>query len=67
MQRRAAHIVAWLGFITLIVLHLDFWRPQVVHLYGGILPGEVGYRLLWMAAAWGLLLFVCSQLWEESS
>lgn len=65
MQRRGALAIAWVGFAALVILHFDFWRPQHVQLHGGFFPGEIGYRLLWMAAAWGFLLFICSHLWEE--
>ncbi len=67
MQRRIALGIAWFGFATLLALHIDYWRPQRVIVYGGVLPEEIGYRMLWMAGAWILLLFVCARLFEDRS
>ena len=52
---RGKRVVAWLGFAALLALHLDFWRPQrpdEVTLYFGWVPGELAWRLVWMALAW---------------
>lgn len=59
--------IAWAGFILLIVLHLDFWRPQRAVLYFGWLPEDLAYRLLWMLAAWVYLLFFTAKIWREEA
>jgi hypothetical protein len=58
---RARRVAAWIGFLVLLALHLDFWRPQRVRLWAGWLPEELAWRLGWMALAWAYLLFVCSR------
>ncbi|MFP6686503.1 MAG: hypothetical protein VB934_17415 [Polyangiaceae bacterium] len=40
-------VIAWSGGVLLLIFHLDFWRPQRVVLYGGLLPEELLYRLVW--------------------
>jgi len=50
---------AWGGFAGLLLLHLDFWRPQRVVLYLGWIPEEIVYRLGWVGLAWLYLLFLC--------
>ena len=50
---------AWLGFVTLILLHLDFWREQRPILYLGWSPEERGYRMFWLGLAWRYLLYFC--------
>ncbi len=65
---RGKRVVAWLGFAALLALHLDFWRPQrpdEVTLYFGWVPGELAWRLVWMALAWAYLLFVLRFVWIE--
>jgi hypothetical protein len=67
MARRTFHrIVGWVGFLALLVLHLDFWRGQRTVLYFGWLPEEVAYRLGWMALAFAYLLYYCARLWPIS-
>ena len=67
MSRRTSSVLAWAGFALLLVLHVDFWRPQRVVFYLGWIPEELFYRLLWVLLAWGYLLFVCSVLWKRES
>lgn len=64
-RRRSDVLIAWGGFVVLLVLHLDFWRPQVVRVHFGWLPEELLYRLCWMVLAWVYLLFFCSRIWRE--
>lgn len=59
--------LAWAGFVLLIVLHLDFWRPQRAVLYFGWLPEDLAYRLVWMLAAWLYLLFFIAKVWTEEA
>lgn len=54
--------IAWGGLCALLVLHLDFWRPQRVVLYLGWIPEEIVYRLAWVLLAWVYLLFLCRRL-----
>ncbi len=56
---------AWVLGIGLVVLHLDFWRPQrdVVHL--GWIPEELAWRLAWMALATVYLWWFCARVWRE--
>ena len=65
MSRRLTVFLAWIGFGILLVLHLDFWRPQraVVHL--GWLPEELLYRLGWIVLAWLYLVYVCGFVWKR--
>jgi len=65
MGRRTTAILGWGGFLALLALHLDFWRPQRSVLLAGWLPEELAYRLGWIALAWLYLLFVCARLWGE--
>ena len=44
------------GAAALVLLHLDFWRPQRAILYFGWLPEEMAYRLVWVFLAWLYLL-----------
>lgn len=57
--------IAWSGFLFLIALHLDSWRPQRVVLYLGWIPEELVYRLCWVALVWVYLLFLTSRLRPE--
>jgi len=52
-----------LGFVALIVLHLDFWRPQRAELYFGWVPEELAYRLVWFALAWVYLVLFTRFVW----
>jgi len=57
--------IAWGGFLALLGLHLDFWRPQRVVLWFGWMPEELAYRLAWMALAWIYLVHVCAVVWRD--
>ena len=57
--------LAWAGFVFLLALHLDFWRPLGTTLYFGWLPEELGYRLLWIFLTWLYLLCFTAWLWPE--
>ena len=59
-------LVAWGGALLLLVLHLDFWRPQRPILYLGWIPEELAYRLAWTVLAWGYLIFFTHRIWLES-
>jgi hypothetical protein len=56
--------IAWAWGIVLLVLHVDFWRPQRAALHFGWLPEELLYRLGWMLLAWLYLLFFCGRVWR---
>ena len=57
--------IAWVSLVTLLVLHLDSWRPQRPVLYFSWLPEDVAYRLGWMLLAWLFLLFFTRYVWKE--
>lgn len=65
MSRRTTTWIAICGFVVLIVLHLDFWRPQRDTLLFGWLPEELAYRLAYCVLAWFYILFVCARVWRE--
>lgn len=58
--------LAWLGFLALLVLHLDFWREQRPELWAGWIPEDLLYRLVWMAAATVYLWWFTAKVWEGS-
>ncbi len=60
-------VIAWSGGVLLLILHLDFWRPQRVALYGGWLPEELLYRLVWMLLAWLYLMYFCARIWRSKA
>ena len=60
-------LFAWLGFVVLVFLHLDFWRPQRVELYWGWLPEEMAYRILWFIGDWLYVLYICGWVWQSSA
>jgi hypothetical protein len=63
---RAVHRwIGWGGFALLLVLHLDFWRPQRVEIWFGWVPEELLYRLVWMGLAWIYLVYVCAVHWRD--
>ena len=64
MSPRAHRLLAWGGFLGLLLLHLDFWRPQRVVVYMGWIPEELLYRCVWMLLAWAYLLYVCRVHWR---
>jgi len=53
--------IGWVGFVVLMALHLDSWRPQRVVLYLGWIPEEILYRLGWIGCVWIYLLFLTSR------
>ena len=63
-DRPRAHLLAWVGAALLVALHLDSWRPRRAVLWGGWMPEELGYRLLWMALAFAYLLWFCAAVWR---
>jgi hypothetical protein len=65
MSARGHRLVAWLWGLCLLGLHLDFWRPQRVVLYGGWLPEELAYRIVWLGLAWLFLLYFTAKVWRD--
>ena len=63
--RSASRALAWAGFLALLVLHLDFWRPQRDVLWFGWMPEELLWRLGWMGLAGLYLVFFCRRIWTE--
>ncbi len=59
--------LAWAGLLFLLVLHVDFWRPQRPVLYFGWLPEELAYRIAWMVLAWIYLMFFTSRVWKTEA
>ena len=57
--------IAAVGFVVLVVLHLDFWRPQSGQLLLGWLPVELAYRIAYVILAWIYMLWICSRVWPE--
>lgn len=64
-RRRLDRALAWAGLLVLLVLHVDFWRPQRPVLWLGWLPEELAYRLGWMLLAWLYLLFFTRWIWRS--
>jgi hypothetical protein len=64
MTRRTHIALAWLGFVALLALHLDFWREREARIVLGWMPHELAYRLAWMALAWLYLAYVCKFVWR---
>lgn len=67
MSRTVAFRVAAIGFLVLLALHLDFWRPQSARLLFGWLPEELAYRIGTILLAWIYILWICSRVWREES
>ena len=65
MGRRTTAILGWGGFLALLALHLDFWRPKRVEIYAGWLPEELLYRIVWMGLAWLYLLYFTAKVWPD--
>ena len=65
IARRPAIAVASIFFAVLLLLHLDFWRPQRPHLWFGWLPEELAVRIGAILLSWLLMLWVCSRVWVE--
>ena len=64
-KRRPVVWIAVLGFLLLVVLHLDFWRPQRLVFHLGWLPEELAYRIVYLLLAWLYMLFICWVVWDE--
>lgn len=62
---RWTRLLGWAGFVLLLVLHLDFWRPKRAEIWFGWMPEELLWRLVWMALAFAYLLFFCNRVWKE--
>ncbi len=62
---RRDRLLAWAGGLTLLALHLDFWRPQRVRLVLGWMPEDLAWRLAWMGLAALYLLFFCARVWRD--
>lgn len=67
MRRRVALWIASSSLVALVLLHLDFWRPQHARLLFGWFPEELAYRLVFIVLAWLYMLFVTARLWREGS
>ena len=57
-------ILASVGLVVMLVLHIDFWRPHSATVYAGWIPEELAYRLVWFLLAWLYLLFFCARIWR---
>ncbi|MEM7481059.1 MAG: hypothetical protein AAF481_07770 [Acidobacteriota bacterium] len=57
--------LAWAGLAALLILHLDFWRPQRPVLYFGWLPEEMAWRLAWLVLACLYLIFFTTEVWRD--
>ena len=64
MSRRAAVTIAQIGFVVLLLLHLDFWRPQSTAFVFGV-PVELAYRCGYLLLAWGYMWFLCARVWPD--
>jgi len=62
---RAVRALAWIGFLALLILHLDFWRPRGSGIWFGWMPEELAWRLGWIVLAVGYLLFFTTAVWRE--
>lgn len=65
MSHRTANALAWAGGLALVVLHLDFWRPQRAVLHLGWVPEELLWRVGWMVLAGLYVLWLCAAVWRE--
>lgn len=65
MSPRINNLLAWVGGLALVALHLDFWRERGTGLLMGWLPEELAYRLGWMALAGLYLVWFCRAVWVE--
>ena len=64
---RTHRVVAALGLLGLLFLHIDFWRVRRPRVYMDWMPEELVYRLVWVALAWLYLLYVCRFVWRPGS
>lgn len=58
-------MLAVVGFVALLALHFDLWRPLPAGPYFGWMPEELLFRLLWMGLAWLYLLWFTATVWRE--
>lgn len=58
-------LVAWVGFLLLLALHLDSWRAPSERLWFGWVPAELAWRLAWMGLAFAYLVFFCARVWVD--
>ena len=65
MSRPVALRIAAAGFLVLVLLHFDFWRPQSPRLLLGWLPEELAYRIAFIVLAWIYILWICQWIWRE--
>ena len=65
ISQRTALRIAAVAFTLLLLLHLDFWRPQRPHLWFGWLPEELAFRIGTILLAWLLMLWICARVWRE--
>ena len=65
MSRSVASRIAAAGFLVLVVLHFDFWRPQTPRLLFDWLPEELAYRIAYILVAWIYILWICERVWRE--
>ena len=56
--------LAAIGFVLLVVLHLDFWRPEGPLLLFGWLPSELAYRAVYVVLAWIYIVWICAAVWR---
>ena len=62
---RPVRAVAWIGFVALVVLHLDFWRTRGSGIWFGWMPEDLAWRLGWIVLAIGYLFFFTAFVWRE--
>ena len=60
-------VLAWVGGLGLLALHLDFWRPQRAVLWLDAIPEELGYRIVWFVLAGLYLAWFCGRFFREES
>ena len=59
--------IAWGGGLALLFLHFDFWRPQRAELWFGVVPEELGWRMLWMVLAGIYLAWFCARFFRDEA
>lgn len=64
-QSLRVRVALAVGLAALLVLHFDFWRPGGWPGSVGGLPGELVYRLAWMALAYAYLAWFLRVVWRE--
>ena len=65
MSRSTRLLLAWIGGITLTVLHLAPGFEPRPRLVLGLLPEELAYRLGWLALAFAYLVWFTACVWRE--